>query len=226
MIPCDEARLLLSDRLDGALEAVAAPRLDEHLAGCERCRAHAESLDRVDAVVRGLPAPTPRTDPWPAVRERLREAARRRTVRRTWAVVVAALGVAAACAVGWWVVRRAPELPMPLPTITPAPRPVDLTFLHEPETYATLARLQAGLVDGPAEADTVDLVENAGLLLEEAASEQPVAADVVRLVREADLRARLRESARRAALGAELRQDLERVCDMLDRLAAAPEGRS
>ena len=57
---CERAELLISDRLDGALDATGAARLEVHLRNCERCVEHERRLiqatDALVARVAGEPA--------------------------------------------------------------------------------------------------------------------------------------------------------------------------
>ena len=54
---CEEARLAISDRLDGSLEPAVAPRLHEHLQGCEPCRVEEDAFLRLDAAMASAPHP-------------------------------------------------------------------------------------------------------------------------------------------------------------------------
>jgi anti-sigma factor RsiW len=54
---CEEARLAISDRLDGALEPAIAPKLHEHLQGCEPCRVEEDAFLRLDAALASAPHP-------------------------------------------------------------------------------------------------------------------------------------------------------------------------
>jgi hypothetical protein len=52
---CERAERLISDRLDGALAASDAPRLDVHLRNCPRCVEHERRLvQATDALVAGV----------------------------------------------------------------------------------------------------------------------------------------------------------------------------
>lgn len=54
---CREARELLSDELDGRLDAAASRRLAEHVAGCPACDEEREELERLRASFRAMPRP-------------------------------------------------------------------------------------------------------------------------------------------------------------------------
>lgn len=53
---CDDVRDLMSERVDGCLDAAGGARLEEHLAGCPACRREMADLEKAVAAVRGLPA--------------------------------------------------------------------------------------------------------------------------------------------------------------------------
>jgi hypothetical protein len=65
---CERAELLISDRLDGAIDDPGTARLDVHLRNCERCVEHERRLvQATDALVEGLspgpPAEGPSSSP-------------------------------------------------------------------------------------------------------------------------------------------------------------------
>jgi hypothetical protein len=65
---CERAELLISDRLDGAIDDTGTARLDVHLRNCERCVEHERRLvQATDALVEGLspgpPAEGPSSSP-------------------------------------------------------------------------------------------------------------------------------------------------------------------
>lgn len=62
--PHERARALASDRLDGPLPASEAIWLDEHLAGCDDCRATAAAYAEDRELLRALPVPEPPRDLW------------------------------------------------------------------------------------------------------------------------------------------------------------------
>ena len=68
---CERAERLLSDRLDGVLEAPGPARLDAHLRHCGRCVEHERRLAQArDGLIRGFieaygPAPEPEPEPAP-----------------------------------------------------------------------------------------------------------------------------------------------------------------
>ena len=72
---CDEIRVLLDDYADGALAADRAARVGDHLAGCPRCTAELEGLQRLLGLAADLPREiAPSRDLWPTVAVRVAEA--------------------------------------------------------------------------------------------------------------------------------------------------------
>ncbi len=57
-LPCDEARALLDEALDGSLPGAAREDLDAHLAACASCRSEARAAERVHGLL-GAPLPGP-----------------------------------------------------------------------------------------------------------------------------------------------------------------------
>jgi anti-sigma factor RsiW len=63
---CERAELLISDRLDGAIDEIGTARLNVHLKNCPRCVEHERRLvQAIDALV-GEPAPAAPFDATPA----------------------------------------------------------------------------------------------------------------------------------------------------------------
>jgi hypothetical protein len=91
---CDEHEIDVERRAHGALGPEEARALDEHLAGCERCRAFAALVGGVDAGLRGAAEEAARAVRWDVVERRLGERARRMR-RARWLVPVALLATAA-----------------------------------------------------------------------------------------------------------------------------------
>ncbi len=60
--PHERALVRLSDRLDGPLDPGEAAWLEQHLAGCDDCRAAAVAYEEDRALLRGLPIPEPPRD--------------------------------------------------------------------------------------------------------------------------------------------------------------------
>ena len=71
---CDEIRVLLDDYADGVLAADRAARVGDHLAGCPRCAAELEGLQRLLGLAADLPREiAPSRDLWPTVAVRVAE---------------------------------------------------------------------------------------------------------------------------------------------------------
>ncbi len=62
--PHERARALASDRLDGPLAASDAIWLEDHLTGCDECRAMAAAYAEDRDLLRALPVPEPPRDLW------------------------------------------------------------------------------------------------------------------------------------------------------------------
>jgi anti-sigma factor RsiW len=84
-LDCERARVLISAHLDGEPSETAA--LEEHLAGCERCRAHERALAWHEREFTTLREPAPVTNLWGRIERR----ARRRPAPQVLARVAAAL---------------------------------------------------------------------------------------------------------------------------------------
>lgn len=65
---CEEAREVIYAGVDEPMSSGSEKKLDEHLRGCERCRAEFRELNRLEEVLRSVPEP-------PVPRARLRETA-------------------------------------------------------------------------------------------------------------------------------------------------------
>ncbi|MHB1071046.1 MAG: zf-HC2 domain-containing protein [Gemmatimonadaceae bacterium] len=71
MITCDDAHLLVSDRLDGTLSDTERAQLDAHLAECAACRELARDLEQIHTAAASLPTLTPSHDLWNGIEARL-----------------------------------------------------------------------------------------------------------------------------------------------------------
>lgn len=98
--PHERARVLASDRLNDGLTATDAIWLDEHLHGCDACRAIAAAYAEDRELLRSLPIPQPPRDLWARTSvalERERASGRRLASRRTggigWPVFPAVVAV-------------------------------------------------------------------------------------------------------------------------------------
>jgi hypothetical protein len=90
---CDDARRLLSDRMDEPLVPARQAEVDEHVAGCEACQAYERGLQQVRAALWADPAPAPdlTASIMTAVRKEAASADAGRTrVPRAWLPVAAA----------------------------------------------------------------------------------------------------------------------------------------
>lgn len=132
MAPCDRVHELLSASLDGELPADAVGLVDEHLAGCGRCREEQQRLAQVRSLVRALPT---RRVPEPLRDELRATAAVRDAGSRPRRVIVAAslmLAMAAGGALGV-VTGEERTAPVPVDTLVtehllisgPGPGPAD-----------------------------------------------------------------------------------------------------
>ena len=131
MITCDDAQLLVSDRLDGTLSDTERAQLDAHLAGCAACREVARDLEQIHTAAASLPTLTPSHDLWNGIEARLDasvvslESHRRSPVARwsTRQFAAAAAVLMAVTAGGTWFVAVRSEGSPTVPVATsPGPR--------------------------------------------------------------------------------------------------------
>ena len=78
---CEDYRALISAALDGELSGEEQRTLEEHLAGCEECRAYREALRELSGLL-SQDLPTPDEIFCPAVMEKIRRQSAPRPVRR------------------------------------------------------------------------------------------------------------------------------------------------
>lgn len=78
---CEDYRALISAALDGELSGEEQRTLEEHLAGCEECRAYREALRELSGLL-SQDLPTPDESFCPAVMEKIRRQSAPRPVRR------------------------------------------------------------------------------------------------------------------------------------------------
>ncbi len=119
MITCDDALMLVSDRLDSALSDTQRAQLDAHLAACAACREVAHDLEQIHAEAASLPTLTPSRDLWNGIEARIEAPVvllgshRQRPLAR-WSVrqVAAAAAVLMAVTAGgtWFVAMRSAEV--------------------------------------------------------------------------------------------------------------------
>jgi len=140
MITCDDAQLLVSDRLDGTLSDTQRSQLDAHLASCAACREVSRDLEQMHADAASLPTLTPSHDLWAGIEARIEapvvsmESHRRSPLSR-WSArqLAAAAAVLMAVTAGgtWFVAVRSAGAPTELGAPSPAPRPVLVSVAAE-----------------------------------------------------------------------------------------------
>jgi hypothetical protein len=128
-ITCDDALLLVSERLDGTLSDTQVAQLDAHLAACAECRAVAADLERIRTESASLPTLTPSRDLWAGIEARIEPPVvsldqRRRPLARwsTRQVAAAAAILVAVTSGGTWFVAARSAGDTPVAT-TPSAQP-------------------------------------------------------------------------------------------------------
>lgn len=221
---CDETRRLVSDRLDGADREPAA--LEAHLAACPECRRAAAELEVLERLLAEVPPPEPPPGYLEAARRRLgprlASARRARQLRRRvvgWSAAAAAVLLGAGLV--WGI--RGDEGAAPTPQVAePGPS------LRDPDVLVALDRLQARL-GGRGDAETLDLVETASLVVHEAAALEEAEpggwSDLSDALRETRFPERFGTRARAVeGRDAQVDRDLQRVALLLDGLAREGAG--
>jgi hypothetical protein len=131
MITCDDALVLVSDRLDGTLSDTQRAQLDAHLAACAACREVARDLEQIHAAAASLPTLSPSRDLWNSIEARIEAPVvalgthRRSPVVRwtSWQMAAAAVVLMAVTAGGtWFVAVRSAGSPTELVATSPGPR--------------------------------------------------------------------------------------------------------
>lgn len=130
MITCDDAQLLVSDRLDGTLSDTQRAQLDAHLAGCSACREVARDLEQIHGGAASLPTLTPSRDLWSGIEARIEapvvslESHRRGPLARWSTRQFAAAAVLVAVTAGgtWFVAVRSEGAPTVPVATSPGPR--------------------------------------------------------------------------------------------------------
>lgn len=131
MITCDDAQLLVSDRLDGTLSDTQRAQLDAHLAGCAACREVSRDLEQIHRGAASLPTLTPSRDLWSGIEARIEAPVvsletHRRTPLARWSTrqFAAAAAVLMAVTAGgtWFVAVRSAGAPTVPVATSPAPR--------------------------------------------------------------------------------------------------------
>jgi anti-sigma factor RsiW len=184
----------LSEYLDGELEAPERHTLEEHLAGCEACRATLEELRGVVARAGSLEDRSPAADLWPGIADRIGAAGAERKAEARWRALrltltvpqlaAAAVALMAVSAGGVWLAnsRQAPT-----PTVAARPaagaglRGVAPVSLAEGPYESAVRDLQRVLDEGRGRLDTatVRVLEQNLHLIDAAIAEcrQALAAD-------------------------------------------------
>jgi anti-sigma factor RsiW len=88
------AEAKFSDFVDGELSAAERTELEQHLAGCERCRAELESFKKTLSAVHGAHAAAPSAEFMDSLRSQIRERSRGRFFsgkRRNYRLEIASL---------------------------------------------------------------------------------------------------------------------------------------
>lgn len=133
---CEEIKELLSEYVDGELSAADAASVEEHLAGCEACRAELEALRQTAALVRSLP----RADAPQGLARHVTESVGKQMVGRKRAAILRWTGVG-----GWLAAAAALILVIQL---VPWEGPLDPGALPEPKIAALAAdNEEAGKAD-------------------------------------------------------------------------------
>lgn len=147
---CEAAETLLSARLDGPIDPQEALALEEHLSGCDECRAAGGALASQHIALRSAFAPRRR-----AAAEMGEIVAARISARRSrwrWLPIVAV--ACASAAAGFLVALR---LPVTHPALPTAPRPDAVAATSYPSELHPAARLAlctgAVQIKDPADAD-------------------------------------------------------------------------
>lgn len=131
MITCDDAQLLVSDRLDGTLSDTQRAQLDAHLAGCVACREVSRDLEQIHAEAASLPTLTPSHDLWRSIEARIEAPvvsleSHRRSPMARWSSrqLAAAAAVLMAVTAGgtWFVAVRSAGAPTERVATSPGPR--------------------------------------------------------------------------------------------------------
>ena len=124
---CEEIKELLSEYVDGELSAADAASVEQHLAGCDACRAELEALRQTAALVRSLP----RADAPEGLTRSVTESVGKQVAGRKRAAVLRWTGVG-----GWLAAAAALIIVIQL---VPWEGPLDPGALTEPKIAAPAA---------------------------------------------------------------------------------------
>lgn len=131
MMTCDDAQLLVSDRLDGTLSDTQRAQLDAHLGACAACREVARDLEQIHTETASLPTLTPSHDLWNGIEARIEApvvslGSHRRGPIARWSTrqFAAAAAVLMAVTAGgtWFVAVRSAGAPTETVATSPGPR--------------------------------------------------------------------------------------------------------
>jgi len=146
MITCDDAELLMGDRIDGTLSDTERAMLEAHLAACAVCTELAADLAAIRRDAGSLPTLSPSRDLWAGIEARLDTPVvsldgRRRGVAERWTsrqVAVAAAVLIAVTAGGTWLAatRSAGLAPQAVPATASAAR-TELVAVADQKGIAT-----------------------------------------------------------------------------------------
>lgn len=138
---CREIVLQLDDYLDRELDAVLEQSIQEHLDGCLACRRRYQHAAALQAALRALPAPTPRTGFVDQALSRATLAApsgARHTRRAVLGMALAASLVLGAVALGVFLAKRPALAPVQTVALT-LERPETLRLMFNSAKYLSLA---------------------------------------------------------------------------------------
>ncbi|HEY3287971.1 MAG TPA: zf-HC2 domain-containing protein [Gemmatimonadaceae bacterium] len=188
MIPCDDALVLVSDRLDGALSDTQRAQLEAHLAACAACREVVRDLETIHAEAASLPTMTPSHDLWAGIEARIEAPVmslneRRRPLAR-WSSrqVAAAAAVLMAVSAGgtWFVAVRSADSPTERVAITSTPRAelVSVAAQKGMATYESEISALHNIIEtrrGELDSATVTVLEKNLKLIDQAIAESKAA---------------------------------------------------
>jgi anti-sigma factor RsiW len=188
MIPCDDALVLVSDRLDGAISDTQRAQLEAHLAGCAACREVARDLETIHAEAASLPTMTPSRDLWAGIEARIEapvvslNASRRPLARWSWRQVAAAAAVLMAVTAGgtWFVAVRSAGSPTERVATSSTPRAelVSVAAQKGMATYESEISALHNIIEtrrGELDSATVTVLEKNLKLIDQAIAESKAA---------------------------------------------------
>lgn len=189
MITCDDALLLVSDRLDGTLSNTERAQLDAHLAACAACHEVARDLERLRTEAASLPTLTPSHDLWNGIEARIEApvvsmGSHRRSPIARWSTrqLAAAAAVLMAATAGgtWFVAVRSAGSPIETVATSPGPRTELVSVASEKGMAAYEGEIGAlrNIIDtrrGELDSATVAVLEKSLKLIDQAIAESKAA---------------------------------------------------